>query len=129
MRSSDPVLRLVALAIAIGLFVVVRGERRVTLTFTVPLAPKLPPALAVAEALPADVSVTVSGPWSRLRAIEGDDLGPAVIDLTRAGPGAVPWVVRPEALHVPRGIRVESIYPAQGTIDLTHPDGAPPGPP
>jgi hypothetical protein len=128
MRSSDAVLRLVALAIAVGLFVVVHGERRVTLTFTVPLAPRLPPALAAAEPLPADVSVTVSGPWSRLRAVEGEDLGPAVVDLTRAGPGAVPWVVRPEALHLPRGVRVDSIYPAQGTIELARRDGAPPNP-
>jgi hypothetical protein len=128
MRSSDPALRLVALAIAIGLFVVVHGERRVTLTFNVPVVPRLPPALAAAERLPADVSVTVSGPWSRLRAIEGEDMGPAVIDLSRAGPGAVPWVVRPEALRVPRGIRVDSIYPAQGTVELRHPDGALPKP-
>jgi hypothetical protein len=124
MRRSDPVLRLVALAIAIGLFVVVHGERRVTLTFTVPLAPRLGAGLAAADPLPADVSVTVSGPWSRLRAVDGEDLGPAVIDLTRAGPGSVPWVVRPEALHLPRGVRVESIYPAQGTVELRHPDGA-----
>jgi hypothetical protein len=127
MRSSDPVLRLVALAIAVGLFVVVHGERRVTVTFAVPLAPRLAAGFA-ADSLPADVSVTVSGPWSRLRAIDGEDLGPAVIDLTRAGPGSVPWVVRPEALHVPRGVRVESIYPAQGTVELRHPDGALPNP-
>lgn len=128
MRSSDPLLRLVALAVAIGLVVVVHGERRVTVTFTVAVAPKLAAGLAPAEPLPADVIVTVTGPWSRLRAIDGEDLGPAVIDLTRAGPGAVPWVVRPEALHVPRGVRVESIYPAQGSVELRHPDGALPNP-
>jgi hypothetical protein len=124
MRSSDPVLRVVALAIAVALFVVVRGGRRVTVTFAVPVAPRLPPALAVTQPLPTDVSVTVSGAWSRVRAIDGAELGPAVIDLTRAGPGAVPWVVRPEALHLPRGVRVESIYPAQGTVVLSRPEGA-----
>jgi hypothetical protein len=128
-RSSDGWLRLLATAIAVGLFVVVRGERQVTLLFTVPVAPRLPPALAAAGPLPADVSVTVSGSWSRLRAVDPDALGPAVVDLTRAGPGTVPWVVRPEALHVPRGVRVESIYPAQGTIELSRPDPSPPGPP
>jgi hypothetical protein len=121
-------LRLVALAIAVGLFVVVHGERRVSLTFSVPVKPRLPAALAPAEPLPADVSVTVSGPWSRLRPIDGEDLGPAVIEFTRAGPGSVPWVVRPEALHVPRGVRVDSIYPSQGTAELKHPDGALPNP-
>jgi hypothetical protein len=127
-RSSDVLLRLVAVAVAVGLFLVVRGERQVTLTLDVPLAARLPPAAVAAGPLPAEVSVTVSGPWSRLRAIDGEDLGPAVVDLTRAGAGAVPWVVRPEALHLPRGVRVDSIYPAQGTVELSRPDGAPPGP-
>ncbi len=130
MRSSDPVLRLVAIVIAVGLFVIVRGQRQVTVTFTVPVAPTLPAALEIAGPLPAEVSVSVSGPWSRLRSVEGDDLGPAMVDLTRAGPGVVPWVVRSEPLHLPNGVRVESIYPAQGTIELrraagaveTHPD-------
>jgi YbbR domain-containing protein len=126
MRSSDAALRVVALAIAIALFVVVRGERRVTVSFAVPVAPRLPPALAVTSPLPAEVSVTLSGPWSRLRGLEGADLGPAVIDLSRAGPGTVAWVVRPEGLYAPRGVRVESIYPAQGTIVLAHPEGAQP---
>ena len=128
MRSSDLALRLVAVAVAVGLFVVVRGERQVTLTFSVPIAPRLPPAASAATALPADVSVTVSGPWSRLRALDGEDLGPAVVDLTRAGAGTVPWLVRPEALHVPHGVRVESIYPAQGTVTLARTDAAPQGP-
>ncbi len=124
MRGSDPVLRLVALAIALGLFVIVRGERQVTVAFTVPLATKLPPAMELAGPLPSDVTVSVSGPWSRLRPVDGDELGPAVVDLTRAGPGLVPWVVRPEALHLPHGVRVESIYPAQGTVELRRADGA-----
>jgi hypothetical protein len=127
-RSSDLLLRFVAVAIAVGLFLVVRGERQVTVTFSVPIAPRLPPATSAAGPLPADVSVTVSGPWSRLRVIDGDDLGPAVVDLTRAGAGTVPWVVRPEALHVPHGVRVESIYPAQGTVELGRPDAARAGP-
>lgn len=126
MRSSDAALRVAALAIAVALFVVVRGERRVTATFAVAVAPRLPPALAVAPPLPAEVSVTLSGPWSGIRGLDGADLGPAVIDLSRAGPGAAPWVVRPEALHVPRGVHVESIYPSQGTTVLSHPEGAQP---
>ncbi len=125
MRSSDVLLRLLALAIAVVLVVVVRGERQVTVTFAVPIAARLGPALAVTGALPDDVSVTVSGPWSRLRTIAGADLGPALVDLTRAGPGPAPWSIRPEALHLPHGVRVESIYPAQGTVDLAAPSRPP----
>ena len=57
MRSSDLLLRLVSVAVAVGLFLVVRGERQVTLTFSVPVAPRLPPAVSAAGPLPADVSV------------------------------------------------------------------------
>lgn len=126
MRSSDAALRLVAVAIAVGLFVVVRGERQVTLTFAVPVAPRVPPSLAVASPNPAEVSVTVTGPWSRLRAVAGADLGPVVVEVARAVPGTASWLVRPEAFHAPRGVRVDSIYPAQGTIELSRADGTPP---
>jgi hypothetical protein len=127
-RSSDLLLRLLAIAIAVAVFVLVRGERVVTTTFAVSLVARLPPALEPSAPLPADVSVSVSGPWSRLRAIDGGDLGPAVVDLSRAGPGPAAWVVRPEAVHVPRGVRVESIYPAQGSVELRPAPGAEPPP-
>ncbi len=129
MRSSDAGLRVLALVVAVALLVVVRGERVVTLGYTVPLLPRLPPGLAVAGPLPADVIVSISGPWARLRVIDPADLGPVVADLSRAGPGAAPWSVRPEALHVPRGVRVDSIYPSQGTVELrpTTADGGPAG--
>ncbi len=120
MRSSDTLLRALALVIAVGLLVVVRGERRVTVGFTVPVAARLPAALLPATPLPADVSVSLSGPWSRLRDVDANDLGPAVVDLARAGPGVATWSVRPEALHLPHGVRVESIYPAQGTVELRY---------
>jgi hypothetical protein len=127
-RSSDAALRVLALVVAVALLVVVRGERTVTVSVNVPLAPRLPPALGVAGSLPADVSVSLAGPWSRLRAIDPADLGPALADLTRAGPATAAWSVRPETLHVPRGVRVASIYPATGTVELRAPATEPPPP-
>lgn len=121
MRSSDLGLRGLALAIALALMVVVRSGRVVTVSFSVPLTPRLPPALVAARPLPADVSVSLTGPWSRLRAIDPTDLGPLVADLSRATAGSAPWSVRPEALHLPRGVRVDSIYPSQGTVELRSP--------
>ncbi len=125
MRGSDAWLRLVSVVVAVGLLLVVRGERQVTLALTVPVSPRLPPALAPAGALPAEVTVTVSGAWARLRTLDGAGLGPAVLDLTRAGPGSAQWTVRPEALHVPRGVRVDSVYPVQGAVELVRPGGPP----
>ncbi|HTP53151.1 MAG TPA: hypothetical protein VMK42_20855 [Anaeromyxobacteraceae bacterium] len=123
MRPSRLPLQLLALGIAVSLFVLVRGERRIALTYSVPCEVRLPPGLAAAS-LPADVSVSVSGPWSRLRSLDPASLGPIRLDLTRAHAGTASWSVRPEVLHLPRGVRVDSIFPAQGTVDLR---AAPPG--
>ncbi len=118
MRRSDVLLKLLAAAISVALLLVVRGERRVSTTFPVPVEARLPPGLAPAAALPPDVSVTVTGPWARMRDLDGAGLGPIVLDLSRARAGAATWLVRPEVLHVPRGVRVDAVYPAQGTVEL-----------
>lgn len=118
MRRSNVLLRVLSVGIAIALFLVVRGERRVTETYTVPLEAVLPARLRPVTELPTEVTVSVSGSWARLRTLDPDALGPIRLDLSRAGSGGATWYVRPEALHVPRGVHVDSIYPAQGTVEL-----------
>lgn len=118
MRRSELALALLAIAIAVALFVVVRGERRVTAAFTVPVEAVLAPRLPQIDTLPAEVSVAVNGPWARLRVLDPASVGPVRIDVTRAGGGHAAWRVRAEALRLPHGLRVESITPSQGTVDL-----------
>ncbi len=118
MRRSDLGLRVLSFAMAVALLFVVHGERRVSYTFTVPLEARLPAGLEPSSPLPASLHVSASGPWARLRSLEGSDLGPVTIDLSRTGPGVASWFVRPESLHLPSGVRVESLYPSQGTVDL-----------
>lgn len=118
MRRSDLLLKLLSVAIAVALLLVVRGERRVTATYAVPVEARLPRGLEAAAAMPPDVSVTVTGPWARMRDLDGASLGPIVLDLSRARRGLAAWLVHPDALHVPRGVRVEGVFPAQGTVDL-----------
>jgi hypothetical protein len=117
-RQSDLALRLLSVAMAVALLFVVHGERRVSYTYTVPLAARLPTGLEPAAPLPRNLRVSVSGPWARLRSLEAADLGPVTIDLSRTGQGVASWFVRPESLHLPPGVRVESLYPSQGTVDL-----------
>jgi hypothetical protein len=117
-RRSDLRLKLLSLAMAAALLFVIRGERRVSYTLTVPIAARLPHGLELADPLPASLRASVAGPWSRLRTLDGNDLGPVTIDLSRTGPGLASWSVRPESLHVPAGVRVESLYPLQGTVEL-----------
>ncbi len=118
MRQSDLSLRLLSIAMAMALLFVVHGERRVSWAFTVPIEAKLPSGLEPASPLPPSLRVSVSGPWASLRSLDGSELGPITIDLSRTGPGVASWFVRPESLRLPSGVRVESLYPSQGTVEL-----------
>jgi hypothetical protein len=125
---SDLGLRLLSLGIAGALFLVVRGERRVSTNFSVPLEARLPAGLELGSPLPSHLTVTVSGPWARLRGLASQQIGPVTIDLSRTGPGFATWYVRSESLHLPQGVRVESLYPSQGTVDLLRDSAAAPSP-
>lgn len=118
MRQSNLGLQILSFVVALALLFVVRGEARVSYTFTVPLEARLPRGLEPTVPLPDSLRVSISGPWARLRSLDGADLGPVTIDLSRTGPGVAAWFVRPESLHLPEGARVESLYPSQGTVDL-----------
>ncbi len=118
MLRSELGLRLLSIAMAVALTVVVRGERRVEQTFTVPLSAILPAGLEPATPLPSSLRVEVAGPWARLRSLGGRDLGPVTLDLSRTGPGVASWVVRPESVRLPPGVRVEWLYPSQGSVQL-----------
>lgn len=111
-------LRLLSIGVAVALFLYVRGERNVDRRFSVPIEVQLPAGISPAAALPAKLAVSVSGPWARLRSLEGSELGPVTLDLSQTGPGVAAWFVRPESLRLPPGVRVESIYPSQGTVEL-----------
>ena len=118
MRRADLALGLLAIAISIALFVVVRGERRVTAVYIIPVEAVPAPRVPKVEGLPTEVTVAVNGQWARLRVLDPASLGPLPIDVTRGGAAQVAWRARAEALHLPLGLRVESITPSQGTIDL-----------
>jgi hypothetical protein len=116
--QSDLGLRLLAVVMAIALLLVVHGERRVAYALDVPLEARFPAGLEPATPLPPSLRVSVSGPWTHLRALDAADLGPITLDLSRTGQGTVSWYARPESLRLPSGVRVESLYPSQGTVQL-----------
>lgn len=118
MPRSDLALRLLALAMAIALLVLVHGERRVTYALILPVEARLPPGVEPASPLPGSVRASLSGAWARLRQLDPAEVGPVLLDLSRAGPGLATWVARPETLRVPAGVRVESLHPAQGAVEL-----------
>ncbi len=118
MKQSDLGLKLLSLLMAAALLVVVRGERRASWAVTVPIEARLPEGLEPAVPLPSSLRVSLSGSWARLRSLDGAEVGPVTIDLSRTGAGVASWFVRPESLRLPSGVRVESLYPSQGTVSL-----------
>jgi hypothetical protein len=117
-RRSEAGLALLAATMAAALLFVVHGERRVSYSLSVPLEARLPAGLEPTAPLPGRLRVSVSGPWARVRSLDAGAVGPVTIDLSRTGPGVASWFVRPESLHLPSGIRVESLYPSQGIVHL-----------
>jgi len=128
MGRTKLTLALLALGVSLALFVLVRGERHVALSYVVPCEVAVPPGLALTAPLPPDVTVTFSGPWRRLRSLSPADVGPIRIDFSRVRAGSASWSVRPESLHLPRDVHVDSVFPAQGTADL-RPAAPAPSPP
>ncbi len=118
MKPSDLGLKLLSALMAAALLVVVRGERRASWAVTVPLEARLPEGLEPEQPLPSSLRLVLSGPWARLRSLDGAEVGPVTIDLSRTGAGVASWFVRPESLRLPSGVRVESLYPSQGTVSL-----------
>jgi hypothetical protein len=124
-QRTDLALRLVAGVIAVSLFLIVSGDRRVTASYTVPVVAAQPAgARAAATPPPAAVTVVLSGPWARLRGVSAETLGPIRLDLTREASGLRTWYVRSEETlerRLPRGVRLEDIrledlHPAQGEL-------------
>jgi hypothetical protein len=79
---------------------------------------RLPHGLEASSTVPSELRVSLSGPWAQLRALDAAELGPVTMGLSRASPGVATWYARPESLHLPAGVRVESVYPSQGTVEL-----------
>jgi hypothetical protein len=123
--EKDQPLRLLSLGVAVALFLVVRGERESSRTFNIPLQARAPAGLAPTTALPTHLTVSVIGPWSMLRSLSDNRLGPVTLDLNASGPGVAAWFVRPQSIHLPAGVRITSLFPAQGTVELAKGDPVP----
>ena len=84
----------------------------------IPLQTRTPAGLSPTTPLPTHLTVSVIGPWSMLRSLSDERLGPVTLDLNASGPGVAAWFVRPQSIHLPAGVRITSLFPAQGTVEL-----------
>ncbi|HTT74548.1 MAG TPA: CdaR family protein [Candidatus Binataceae bacterium] len=112
-------LRLISLAIAIGLWVFVNAAQHGALeTFTVPILYRgLPPGFVITNPHPDNVRVQISGPRSLLSLIDPSRLAVRV-DLSGVGIGQMQYRITPDSFSVPRQTNVTSITPSQLALDV-----------
>ncbi|MEO8349360.1 MAG: CdaR family protein [Acidobacteriota bacterium] len=114
-------LKLLALAIALGVWFALSGQRRERISersYRIPLSLiNIPAPTMVASPLPGGVDVRVRGPFTALRQLEPEKLE-AVIDLRNAPPGERQYRFAPEDINVPPEVEIIAIAPAGVRIAL-----------
>lgn len=118
---EDWSLKLLALAITLGLWFVVAGQRTpIKRQFRgVRLSFHVPGGIAIGNNPPEEVAVTVTGPQSELERINPRDLA-ASVDVTDRKPGQRVIQLTPEntRIDLPDGVSLEAIEPGSVSLKL-----------
>ena len=114
-------LRLISIALAIGLWIFVNaGQHESLKQFTVPVVYHgLPHGFMIVNQHPELVTIQVSGPRTLLSLIDPNRV-PLRLDLSGAGVGQASFKVGPDAFTLPRQTTVQSILPSQIVLDIDH---------
>src|SRR3990170_7816030 len=111
-------LKLLAFAVAAGLWWFVAAESHIQVGFVVPLEIRnLPERMAITNKVERQVEVRLAGPSSLLGSIRQKDLV-ATIDLSGAKPGKEVVRLSERSFALPIGVRERGIYPPQIQITL-----------
>ncbi len=105
-------LKLLSLAFALILWFFVMGEQKQELSYAVPLAIKnLPANLMVANEIPSQVDVRISGPRTLLMNLDPKDMGIAV-DLRGLQPGVTSFRRLEELFNLPGALKITRLSPS-----------------
>ena len=111
-------LKITALVISTGLWVVFNSQPMVEAAYSAPLVlVNVPSDLTIAGQVPLTVQMRVRGRLGRLRRLEPAELS-ASADCGQGHPGSQMVNVTPSAAYLPNGAEVVSITPAQIEISL-----------
>lgn len=111
-------IKLLSLAFALVLWMFVMGEQDTEVGHTVPLEVKnVPKGLIIANQIPGNVDVRLTGSRTLLANIQGSDLEVSV-DLHDAKPGITTFRSLDERLNLPRSIVVSRMSPSYVDIKL-----------
>jgi len=111
-------LKILAIALASGLWLTVAGEHIVERSLRVPLAVRnLPPALEIVGDMPAAVDVRVKGSSTQLSRLDPGDVV-AMLDLTTARSGPRLFHLRTDEVRAPYGIEVAQVMPPSLSLTI-----------
>jgi YbbR domain-containing protein len=119
LRSGDNGLRVLALALAIGLWIFVNaGERGSIVPLTVPISySSLPPGMVIVNHPPAQVKIEVTGPRTLLSLLDPERLT-LKLNLRNVATGQSDFKIYPSMFNVGRNTTVTSISPDQVSLDI-----------
>src|SRR5271169_2237141 len=116
---NDLGLKVLALAISVGLWWVVGRDPTVESIVTAPIEfHHAPDNLVMSSDTDFEVRVTVNGPERTIRAMKPSEIN-AIIDLAGVKPGERTFDLSPRQIHAPRGVTVERVVPAQMHIEFS----------
>jgi YbbR domain-containing protein len=111
-------LKILAIALAAGLWLTVAGEHIVERSLRVPLAVRnLPPSLEIVGDLPAAVDVRVRGSSTQLSRLDPGDVI-AMLDLANARIGSRLFHLRTDEVRAPYGIDVAQVMPPSLSLSV-----------
>ncbi len=111
-------LKLLAVAIAMALWIFVVGQDKAEITIKVPVeVTNIPSQVVVVGDVTGEVSARIFGPRSLIRRVASENMAKEV-SLAGMKPGEHIFHVLPEDLNLPPGVRVVRISPSSLTIAL-----------
>ncbi len=105
-----------SLLIAIGLFVLVRGDKDAAIEGYVKVEYLVPKDRVLVSDPPAELRLTVRGPWIRISRFDERDLPPVRLDLSATHSGDIRFT--DEMVKLPFGLRLASIVPATAQLQF-----------
>lgn len=110
--------KLISIAVAVILWIVVLGSRNVEVTKDIPLEVITPSDVQPSNEIPDHISFRLSGPKAFLRAILDRREDPIRVNLSGSKPGLVTYRFFSDNIRVPIGVKVLSVNPTAILIKL-----------
>jgi len=114
--TEDIPLKIVALVIAIGLFMVVRSDKDAATSVFVRVIYTLPSDRVLVSEPVSELKLAIRGPWTRIQRLDERELEPIRVDLAHSRDTMLHFTE--SMVTLPAGLRVVSMTPTQTKLDF-----------